>query len=253
MDLQGKWALVTGAAHRVGKNIAVNLSKQGCNIYLHYGRSKNAATETADELRKNGSKVELIQANLSDPKEIELIFSQIRSSGNPLDICVNSAASFVKKPVSEFLIEDWDKVQNINLRAPFLISQKSAELMELNSSETKGNIIFISDLSAVFPWEGFSAHGVSKAGIIHLTKTLAYELSPNIRVNGVIPGLILPPPNINETRWENMIKNIPLKRSGDPNFVSDTIIFLLKNDFLTGNLIYVDGGEHLVGSINHRG
>ena len=220
---------------------------------MHYGRSKDAAEETADELRKNGSKVKLIQANLSDPKEIELIFSQIQSSENQLDITVNSAASFLKKPINDFSVDDWDKVQNTNLRAPFLISQKSAELMGFNYGDTKGNIIFISDLSGVFPWDGFSAHGVSKAGIIHLTKTLAYELSPNIRVNGVIPGLILPPPNIDETRWENMINNIPLKRSGEPNFVSDAILFLLKNDFLTGNLIYVDGGEHLVGSINHRG
>lgn len=251
MDLHNKWALVTGAAHRVGKNIAINLSNSGCNIYLHYGKSTKAAEETANELRQNGSKVEIIQADLSDPEQIEKLFSKIHSLGNQLDICVNSAASFLKKQVKSVSVEDWDKVHNTNLRAPFLIAQKSAEIMMKNPGNTRGNIVFISDLSGEFPWEGFSVHGISKAGIIHLTKTLAYEFAPNIRVNGVIPGLILPPPNIEDTRWKGMIDNIPLKRSGNPNFVSDTILFLLKNDFLTGNLIYVDGGEHLVGNINH--
>ena len=137
MDLQGKWALVTGAAHRVGKNIALNLSQHGCNIYLHYGRSIDAAEETAQELRNNGSKVELIQAKLSDPNEIDSLFSNILSSQNQLDICVNSAASFSKKPVTDFSVEDWDKVQHTNLRAPFLVSQKSAKIMMHNNGNTK--------------------------------------------------------------------------------------------------------------------
>ncbi|MFV2015057.1 MAG: SDR family NAD(P)-dependent oxidoreductase [Candidatus Heimdallarchaeota archaeon] len=253
--LDNKWALVTGAAHRVGKNIAETLSKQGSNIFLHYGRSEKDAVATANELRNNGSEVILIQADLSQPKEIENIFSTIISSGNNLDITINSAASFMKKEIKDTKVEQWDSVQNTNLRAPFLIAKKSTELMLNNTGEDKGNIIFVSDLSGIFTWKGYTAHGVSKAGIIHLTKSFAYEFAPEIRVNGVIPGLILPPPNLSvvDEEWKSMVKNIPLRRNGNPQYVSDTIIFMLTNDFMTGNLIYVDGGEHLVGNINHRG
>lgn len=255
MNIENKWALVTGAARRVGKNIAKTLSKNGSNIYLHYGRSEEEATATANELRKNGSEVIMIQADLRKPSDIENIFSTIKASGNNLDITVNSAASFMKREIKDTKVEHWDNVQNTNLRAPFLVAKHSADLMMNNPGTEKGNIIFIADLSGIFSWKGYTLHGVSKAGIVHLTKSLAYELAPNIRVNGVIPGLILPPPNLNaeDKEWRSMIDNIPLKRDGNPQYVSDTILFIIKNDFMTGNLIYVDGGEHLVGNINHMG
>lgn len=254
MNLDNKWALVTGAAHRVGKNIAETLSKSGCNIFLHYGKSKEAAENTAKELRKNGSDVILLQADLTQPTEIDQMFDAIVNSRHGLDITINSAASFLKKNIDKTNVEHWDFVQNTNIRAPFLIAKKSASLMMKNNGHEKGNIIFIADLSGIFTWRGYSLHGVSKAGIIHLTKSMAYEFAPNIRVNGVIPGLILPPPSLSneDEEWKSMINNIPLKKDGAPQYVSDTIVFLLKNDFMTGNLIYVDGGEHLVGNINHR-
>ncbi|MCE7734760.1 MAG: SDR family oxidoreductase [Candidatus Heimdallarchaeota archaeon] len=255
MNIENKWALVTGAARRVGKNIAETLSKNGSNIFLHYGRSEEAAIKTANELGENGSEVILIQGNLGEPKEIEAMFSAIQETGNNLDITVNSAASFMKKEIKDTKVEQWDSVQNTNLRAPFLVAKKSAEMMMNNGGTEKGNIIFIADLSGVFTWNGYASHGVSKAGIIHLTKSFAYEFAPDIRVNGVIPGLILPPPSLTvaDKEWKSMIENIPLKRDGNPQYVSDTILFMLKNDFMTGNLIYVDGGEHLVGNINHTG
>ena len=255
MNIDNKWALVTGAARRVGKNIAETLSKNGSNIFLHYGRSEEAAKTTANELRKNGSEVILIQADLSQPSEIEKMFSTIRTSENNLDITVNSAASFMKREIKDIKVEYWDNVQNTNLRAPFLVAKHSADLMMNNPGTEKGNIIFIADLSGIFTWKGYTLHGVSKAGIVHLTKSLAYEFAPDIRVNGVIPGLILPPPylTVADEEWRSMIENVPLKRDGNPQYVSDTILFMIKNDFMTGNLIYVDGGEHLVGNINHMG
>ena len=121
MNIDNKWALVTGAARRVGKNIAETLSKNGSNIFLHYGRSEEAANTTANELRKNGSEVILIQTDLSQPSEIEKMFSTIRSSGNNLDITVNSAASFMKRNIKDTKVEHWNTVQNTNLRAPLTI------------------------------------------------------------------------------------------------------------------------------------
>jgi pteridine reductase len=255
LKLDNKWALVTGSARRVGKEIVNALSQNGCNIFLHYGRSEESAKSTAKEIENNGSEVILVQADLKESQKIDQLFESIKSSGNTLDITVNSAASFLKKPVQKIESNDWDLVQDINLKAPFLIAQRSASLMAENTGKEKGNIIFIADLSGVFPWKGYSVHGVSKAGIVHLTKSLAFEFAPDIRVNGVIPGLILPPADLKSTddRWRSMMENIPLKRDGNPKHVSQTILFLLKNDFMTGNLIYIDGGEHLVGNINHLG
>ena len=195
------------------------------------------------------------QANLVVSEQINSMFDKIESEVGKLDILVNSAASFHKSPFLDISLEDWQRVMMINLQAPFLCSQKAAQLM--NKTQRGENetalVVNIADLSGIYPWVGFSHHGVSKAGLIHLTKVSAKELAPSIRVNAIIPGPMLPPTNMaeNSEKWQNMLQNIPLQRSGQPENIAQGIVFLANNDYMTGSVINIDGGESLIGPINH--
>jgi NAD(P)-dependent dehydrogenase (short-subunit alcohol dehydrogenase family) len=162
---------------------------------------------------------------------------------------VNSAASFVKKKFETTTLEEFENAISVNVKAPYFLSQ---HLLPSLSKHDDALIVNISDLSGVYPWNEFSAHGVSKAGLIHLTKVLAREIAP-IRVNAIVPGPILPPPGMNKDNpaWKTMIQNIPLKRSGNPSDIGRTVVYLAESDFVTGSVIHVDGGESLVGPKNH--
>jgi NAD(P)-dependent dehydrogenase (short-subunit alcohol dehydrogenase family) len=183
------------------------------------------------------------------------MFEFIADNTKRIDILVNSASSFHKQQILDVTPDDWDRVMAINLRAPFFCIQHAAKLMDKTKreSDSPAAIVNISDLSGVYPWLNFSHHGISKAGLIHLTKVAARELAPTIRTNAIIPGPILPPPNITERseKWREMTKAIPLQRSGHPRNISQTVIYLVNNDFVTGSIINVDGGESLIGSRAH--
>ena len=253
MELTGKIALVTGAAHRVGKSVALSLAKKGANIIVHYARSENLADQTVNEIKELGVNAEKIKADFQNLSDISLLCSTIEENYGKLHIVVNSASSFVKKPINSTSIEDWDKSQNINVRAPFFIIQNIAPLIKKSLSTKTGLIVNISDLSAIHPWNNFASHGISKAGMVHLTKIAAREYAPHIRVNCIIPGLILPPSNMTDTddRWLEMQANIPLKKSGSINIVGNTVIYFAENEFVTGSIVVVDGGENLIGPKNH--
>jgi pteridine reductase len=255
MDLNGKVALVTGAAHRVGKAIALALAREGANLVIHYGSSESAAQQTAAEIATLGAEAISVQADLSDPPQIEALFEALQSRFGRLDVLVNSAASFQKRPFDQISLEDWERVMAINLRAPFLCTQHAARLMR--TIERPGGesalVANIADLSGVYPWLGYGHHGVSKAGLIHLTKAAARELAPGIRVNAIIPGPILPPPGMapDSEKWQQIGGIVPLGRAGDPENIGQTVVFLARSDYITGVAIEVDGGEHLIGPANH--
>jgi NAD(P)-dependent dehydrogenase (short-subunit alcohol dehydrogenase family) len=221
MNLKKSTSIITGGAHRVGKAIALELANYGSNIILHYGRSKEKAEDTVNEIKDLGVEVEAY-----------------------------SAASFIKKSLIETSYDDWNKSIDINLKAPFLITKKTEHILK---SKNDSLIVNISDLSGVYPWMKFASHGISKSGLIHLTKISARELAPNIRVNCILPGPILPPPHMsgNEPEWIDMINNIPLKKSGDPQQIGHCVRFLAENEYVTGAIINVDGGESLIGPMNH--
>ncbi len=250
MELRGKVALVSGGAHRVGKAIALALAHEGAHVVVHYGGSAEAASQTSNEIATLGVEAMPIQADLHDPAQIEALFQQVRDHFGRLDVLVNSASNFIKEPFDQISTESWQEALDVNLTAPFLMIQQAARLMravERDAGEPAA-IINISDLAGLNPWHNFVQHGVSKAGLLHLTRITAYELAPGIRVNAIIPGAILPPANMDSERWNSMGDAVPLKRTGNPGFIQQTVIFLAKNDFITGAVIPVDGGEHLIGA-----
>jgi pteridine reductase len=248
MDLEGKVALVTGAAHRVGKAIALALAQEGMDILVHYGGSADAATQTVEEIASLGVIGVKAQADLGQPDDIERLFDTARSHFGRLDALVNSASSFQKKDFFETTLEDWESVMDVNLRAPFLCSQHAARFMLEGDG---GAIINMADLIGLRPRRSYAAHSVSKAGLIMLTKVMALSLGPDIRVNAIAPGAILPPSTLDTNAWDRMGKVLPLQRTGDPVNIQQAAVSLVKNDFMNGHVLVVDGGENLLGPFSY--
>jgi NAD(P)-dependent dehydrogenase (short-subunit alcohol dehydrogenase family) len=256
MELKGRVGLVTGAAHRLGKAVATALAEEGCHLVVHFGRSAQEAARTVDALSALGVEVVAIAADLSQESEIEELFSQVETRFGKLDILVNSAASFEQQAFDAVRAEDWDRVMAVNLRAPFLCTQQAARLMleDRQKEELPGLVVNMIDLSAVSPWPGYVQHGVSKAGLLQLTRIGARELAPGVRVNAILPGAVLPPPGMEaqSVEWKRMGELLPVGRTGEPSQVGRTAVFLAQNDFITGEVIFVDGGEHLLGAGHRR-
>jgi pteridine reductase len=247
--LRGRVALVTGAAHRLGAAIATELARRGCDLVIHYGRSREAAKATAEALRQEyGVAVWTAQADLAEPDEIRALFAHVGEETGGLDLLVNSAATFDSAPLADFDSERWDRVQAVNLRAPHLCIRHALPLFAARAGDAA--VVNIADLSGVVPWRDFSAHGVAKAGLLHLTRCAALELAPAVRVNAVVPGAILPPPgeSAESESWQQVGRRLPLGRPGEPRDVGEAVAFLAAARFVTGEVLFVDGGEHLYGS-----
>lgn len=254
MELEGRIALVTGAGHRLGRSIAIALGRAGCSVLVHYRSSRRGAEETETRLREIGVEATTLRADLSVPSEIEALFGTIEQEFGELDVLVNSAASFVRQPFDEIRAEDWDAVLAVNLRAPFLCTRRAVPLMARSRgrrgtgalADVPGAVINIADLSGIKPWRGYAHHGVSKAGLLQLTRAAAVELGPGVRVNAVVPGPILPPEDRPDADWSRRGERLPLGRTGDPEEIGHAVVFLARNDFITGQAIVVDGGASLV-------
>lgn len=255
MELKGAVALVTGAGHRVGRAIALALAGAGADVVVHYGGSRAAAEATAAEIAGLGVAAEAWPADLADPAAIAGLFERVTDRFGRLDVLVNSAATFRKQSFGRVSAADWDAALAVNLRAPFLCTQHAAPLMRAAARPGGAPrlVVNLADLSGVYPWKGYVQHGVSKAGLLHLTRIAARELAPDIRVNAVVPGAILPPPGVDPDGdlWQAMGGAAPLGRPGHPDRVGEAVVFLAANDYITGVALPVDGGEHLVGPINH--
>lgn len=246
MNIDGKIALVTGAAHRVGKAVALVLAQQGADVVIHYNRSEDYARETAREVELLGRRALLVQANLGNPLSIEDLFVHIEAAFGRLNIVVNSASAFQAKDFLEINLDDWNYTMAINLRAPFLISQRAAYLMLARGEG--GVIVNIADVAGQEPWSRYVHHSVSKAGLIMLTRAAAKSLAPAIRVNCVVPGPVLKPDHMPDARWKRLGDVIPMKRTGGAYNVAQAVLALIENDFATGSIFNVDGGDSLVGS-----
>ncbi|NLX09506.1 MAG: SDR family oxidoreductase [Chloroflexi bacterium] len=254
MLLQGKVALVTGGAHRVGKAITLALAEAGADVIVHYGSSDAAARDTVREIEARGGRAAAIQADLHDPAQIDRLFAEVQAQFGRLDVLVNSAASFMRQPFDEIELDDWKDALQVNLRAPFLCTQRAARLMRAveRPADEPALIVNITDLSGIQAWRYYVQHGVSKAGLIQLTRIAARTLAPAIRVNAIAPGAILPPPHMDPAgdAWQRLGERVPLQRTGHPRFIGQTVVFLAHNDYITGAVIPVDGGEHLIGPAN---
>jgi pteridine reductase len=243
-DLNGKVALVTGSAHRVGKAIALELARRGVHQIVHYNSSDAEAMQTADEISALGVQAVRIKADQADPAQIEKLFEAIQAHFGRLDILVNSASIFDQGDLLTLSFDDWERSLATNLTGPFLCTQQAARLMR--NTGRGGVIINISDESGLKGWAAYPQHSVSKAGLLMLTKVAARALAPDIRVNALVPGMILPPPGYDPATWERNAQRMPLKRAGDPEDVACAVGYLAEEDYLTGVVLTIDGGEALI-------
>lgn len=230
-------ALVTGAAHRLGKAFALTLARNGYDILLHYHSANDEARQTQVEIESVGSRVILAQADLTDPAQISFLLSEVES----LSVLVNSAAFMPSGNTESLSIENWDTSLNLNLRAPFLLAQESAKKMAEG-----GLIVNITDVGAQKAWSRYPSYTVSKAALESLTKILARALAPKIRVNAIAPGFVLQSDIVSAEEWERLINRIPLKRPARREEIASALEFLLKNKYITGQTIVVDGGYSLI-------
>ena len=234
-------ALVTGAAQRLGRGFATSLAKEGYAVALHHWKSQNEAEQTAREMQGLGAPVFQLRADLTDPEAIEGLFAQLDEIPHRLAVLVNSASIFRSGSAQATKVTEWDTTLNLNLRAPFLCAQHAAARMTGG-----GLIVNITDVGARKNWSRFPAYSASKAGLEALTGILARAYAPGIRVNAIAPGLFLPSSDIARSEWDRLIQRVPMRRAGIPEELDAALLFLLHNDYVTGQTLSVDGGYGLV-------
>ncbi len=242
MSLAGKTILITGAAVRLGKAIALATADAGANIILHYGNSVEEASKTLAEVRDKGVNAEIIQADLSDNDAVSSLFERAQIFFGPIDALINNAAIFDSLSFSETNLENWQNHLQINLTAPFILSQSFSEQLP---PDRTGRIINILDWRALRPSSDHFPYTISKGALATLTRSLAIALAPQISVNGIALGAILPPSDGGNS--DEILKNIPMKRWAKIEEVGETILFLLEGpEYITGEIIHLDGGRHLI-------
>jgi pteridine reductase len=238
MNIAGRWALVTGGAHRVGGAISSALAEAGCNVIVHYHHAAKQADETANHARALGVHAITLQADLRKHENILTLFNQVDREGIELDFLINSAAVMHAYDLLDATEADWQHTIDLNLKAAFFCLQQAAKRMQGRG----GSIVNISDIMGLRPWRRFPIHSISKAGIEMLTRVAALALAPEIRVNAVAPGPVIRPDGMTKDRWENLTSKLPLQQSGSGMDVARAVIFLFENDFITGETLVVDGG-----------
>ena len=232
--------MVTGGAVRVGRAIALGLANAGYDVLVHYHSSAEAAERTAGELRAAGASAATARADLADPSQIARPFEAADEAFGGLDLLVNSAAIFPRTDPLEATADDWDRVFALNARAAFLCSQEAARRME------RGSIVNIVDTGASQAWPAYVPYVASKAAVASVTRGLAAALAPRIRVNGVAPGSVLLPPGADgETERQAAARRTALGRVGTPEDVASAVVYLAGAEFVTGEIVRVDGGQHL--------
>lgn len=240
-NLDGGVALVTGGAHRVGGAISRALADAGMRVAVHCGSSANAAAELVDELRSAGHEVRAYQADLVSPDAPgELIHSIARDFGR-IDAVINSAAVMLRTPLTEITVAEWDAMFALNLRAPFFVAQAAAGWLR----QSRGSIVNMADLAAFETWPDYIPHGISKAGVVQMTRALAHALAPEVRVNAIAPGAVLLPDAWDEKTRAHFAATTPLRRIGSPADVTEAVLYLLRAEYVTGETMIVDGGRHV--------
>jgi NAD(P)-dependent dehydrogenase (short-subunit alcohol dehydrogenase family) len=241
MKLAGKTALVTGAAHRVGKVIALALAQEGADIVVHYGGSADAANETAREIEALGRRALLHQADMGNWDAASTLGKRALEHFGKIDILINSASSFVPNDYFSTTEADFDKAFDVNIKGPFALGQVIGKAMTEGDG---GNIINIVDEGAFTPWKAYVAHSLSKAALLALTRSQTLNLGPKVRVNAICPGPILKPPDYTEEQWQALRKTNPLHALGTAEQVGEIVLFLLTGpQFINGDCIMLEGGR----------
>jgi len=239
-----KTIFITGAAKRIGKEIALCFSEMGWNIIIHYNSSKNDAQVLADEINgANPDSAITVQGNLDVKEDVEKVINEVRDAFPTIDLLINNASTFYPTPIEDISEEHWDKLVGSNLKGPlFLIKGLKDQL-----KESKGSIINITDTNLSKGVANYSIYSAAKAGLESITKGLARELAPDIKVNAIAPGAMLEPPDVTwtEEQKSKVISSIPLNRMGSEKDISEAVKFLAKSSYITGQIVKVDGGRSL--------
>jgi NAD(P)-dependent dehydrogenase (short-subunit alcohol dehydrogenase family) len=239
--LLGRVVLVTGAAKRLGRVVALRLAEEGADIAVHYGKSADEAHELVATIQKMGRGAAAFSAELTNVSAIQKLVADVAAHFGQLDILVNSAANFLETKFGETTEQTWDASLDTNLKAPFFCAQAAAPYIARSG---RGIIINFADIGGLLGWREFLPHSISKAGVLLMTRVLAKELAPAIRVNAIAPGTITLPGDPPE--WQqDFIRLAPLRRSGRPEEIADAVLFLISAGFITGQVLVLDGGRTL--------
>lgn len=240
MDIQGKTALVTGGAHRVGKAITLALAQAGANVVINYHRAATAATETAAAAEQLGVAALAIQADVADAQQVAEMVAAANDRFGGVDVLVNSASLYWQTPIPTADFTDWHRVFAVSVHGAFYCANAVAPYM---LQQGAGAIVNIVDGSAWAPYADFAAHSVGKAALLALTRQLALELAPAVRVNAVSPGPVLAPPEFSAAEIKATAAGTLLNRWGTAQDVADAVLFLLRASYITADVIMVDAGE----------
>jgi NAD(P)-dependent dehydrogenase (short-subunit alcohol dehydrogenase family) len=244
MTPSGRTALVTGGAVRVGRAIALGLSRAGARVIVHYGGSAEAAGDLVAEIRSEGREAVALQADLSLHSEVERLAEEASSRFGGVDILVNNASVFPEQGLDEVDGDLWDRTLAVNLKAPFFLTQRLGGAMRRRGG---GVVVNLADLAGIQAWKGYAAHGISKAGLIHLTRVAARALAPEVRVVAIAPGTVLPPEELPDDEVRRLAERAPLGRNGSPDDVVEALLYLVRAEFVTGDVLVLDGGRLLRG------
>ena len=243
-DEYKKWALVTGGAKRIGATIVETLHNNGFNVAIHYNSSSDAADQLCAELnaKRQDSSI-AIGADLIDQYALENLIPSLIETTQRLDVLVNNASTFYPTPIEKITLEDWENLFGTNLKAPLFLSKYAAQYLK----QSQGTIINIIDIHSKKPLKDHPIYGSAKSGLAMLTRSLASDLAPDVRVNGISPGLILwPENNPSEQIKNNILQQIPLKKIGTSEDIANCVMFLIEDaPYITGEIIAVDGGRSM--------
>ena len=244
MEPDGRVALVTGGAVRVGRAVSLALARAGASVIVHYHGSAAEAASLAREIEAEGGRVALCRADLSRHQEVLRLAEEAEAAFGGVDVLVNNAAGFPPERLDEVDGELWDRTMAVNLKAPFFLTQRIGGEMKRRGH---GVIVNLADLAGLQPWSAYAAHSISKAGLVHLTRVAARALAPEVRVVGIAPGTVLPPEDFGQAEIDRLAERIPLRRIGSPDDVVEAMLYLIRASFVTGEVLVVDGGRRLLG------
>lgn len=241
MEISGRIAIVTGGAHRVGRALSTALADAGMRVAINYYSAKAEADALVRDLRAGGHECRAYRGDLTDPDAPASLIDAVTRDFGGLDVLINSAAVMHRTPADDVSVAEWDSMFALNLRAPFFLAQAARPHLQ----SVKGCIVNLADLAAFETWPEYIPHGITKAGVVQMTRALAHAFAPDVRVNAIAPGAVLLPDDWDDATREHFATTTPLRRIGSPRDVAEAMLYLLRADYVTGDTLLVDGGRHV--------